>query len=407
MKEILELANKDLKDKTVIMRVDYNVPIQDGKVIDDLRIRASFKTVGFLTGLGAKVLLISHIEGKGGSSLFPVSEHIHKKFMENLYPFDVNFIGAMNDAGEESFKFVEIKERIQSLPESSVILLENLRFDPREKKNDAHFATSLATLGDIYVGDAFSVSHRAHASVVALPQLFPHDHYAGFQIIEEVSHLEEGIHPPRPFIFILGGAKFDTKIPLIEKFINKADNVVIGGALLNDIMKAKGWSVGKSLISDKDVDLSAIVDDPRLIFPSDLVVENCTTKSKSTKKISEIGEDDAIMDVGESLTHKLKEIFNTLKEKGQSPFILWNGPMGNYESGYKEGTISLVQLLIDSKVKALLGGGDTSAAISEGGLTSKIEGDPEIKDLIYISTGGGAMIDYLIDETLPGIEALK
>lgn len=407
MKEVSILTENDLAGKTAIVRIDYNVPIQDGKVMDDLRIRASFKTIEFLRKNGAKVLLISHIEGKGGSSLFPVSEHIHKKFIENLYPFDVNFIGATNDAGVNSFNFVDIKNKIAELPEKSVILLENLRFDPREKQNDQSFAESLATLGDLYIGDAFSVSHRKHTSVVALPAQFPDSHYAGFQIIEEVRHLEEGVHPPRPFIFILGGAKFDTKLPLIQKFINKADHVVIGGALLNDVMKAKGLAVGKSLVADKDVDLSNIIDDPRLILPDDLIVVDTNTKEKFTRAIDAVSENDGIMDVGESLTNKLRIVFQDIKSKGQSPFILWNGPMGNYEAGYKEGTISIVKLLIDEKVKSLLGGGDTSAAISEGGLTEVIDGDPEIKNLIYISTGGGAMIDYLIDETLPGIEALK
>lgn len=407
MREISELINTDLSRKTVILRVDYNVPIQDGKVIDDLRIRSSFKTIEFLRNLGAKILLLSHIEGKGGNSLYPVADHIHKKFAENSYPFDVNFIGAMNEGGINCFDYIKIKEKISSLPNKSVILLENIRFDPREKENDQDYADSLSTLGDIYVGDAFSVSHRKHASVVKLPSLFPENHYAGFQIIDEVKHLEEGINPSRPFIFILGGAKFDTKLPLIEKFINKADKVIIGGALFNDILKAKGLSVGKSLVAEKEVDLNKIKDDARLVLPEDLIVESIDTKAKSVVKINEVGQNDLIMDIGPNLTDKLGLIFDEMQEKGQNPFVLWNGPMGNYESGYKEGTISLVKLLIDKKIKSLLGGGDTSAAITEGGLSDIIENDEEIKKIIYISTGGGAMIDYLIEETLPGIEALK
>lgn len=407
MRTITELEEKDLKGKTAIVRVDYNVPIQDGKVMDDLRIKASFKTIEFLRSAGAKVILLSHIEGKGGSSLFPVAEHIKSNFVNGTYPFNIEFIGATQDAGINAFDFNLIKERVDAITDGDVILLENVRFDPREKTNDKSFAEALAILGDLYIGDAFSVSHREHASVVMLPEIFSDKHYAGFQIVDEIQHLKEGINPPRPFIFILGGAKFETKLPLIEKFIDKADKVVIGGALLNDIMKAKGYSVGKSLVSDKHIDLGNIISNPKLILPDDLVVENIENKARYIKTIDSVGNDEGIMDVGESLILKLKNIFDEYSKNGQIPFVLWNGPMGNYEQGYKEGTISIVKLLIDKKIKSLLGGGDTSAAIAEGGLSSEIDNNPEIKNLVYISTGGGAMIDYLINETLPGIEALK
>ncbi len=399
MREITELNGTSLRGKTAIVRVDYNVPIQDGMVMDDLRIRSSFKTIESLIFLGAKVLLISHIEGKGGMSLLPVGEHFHKKFTETSYPFDVNFI--------RDFDFPAIKEKIAGSAEGTVFLMENLRKNPGEKENDSEFAKSLASLGDLYIGDAFPVAHRSHASVIALPACFPNAHYAGFQIIDEVRHLEEGIHPPHPFIFILGGAKFDTKLPLIQKIASHADHIVIGGALFNDILKAKGLEIGKSLVSTTEVDLSAIANDSRLVMPDDVVVENPLSKEKITKSIGEVSGEDSIMDIGPSLVVKLKEIIDQAKSEGKTPFILWNGPMGNYELGYKEATISLAKLLIDEKVKALLGGGDTSAAIAEGGLSKILEEDPEIKNLIYLSTGGGAMIDYLINETLPGIEALK
>ncbi len=399
MKEITELTGVDLAGKTAIARVDYNVPIQDGLVVDDLRIRSSFKTIEFLVSLGAKVVLISHLEGKGGTSLAPVAEHFHKKFTENSYKFDVNFISEYN--------FSEIKEKINSAPAGSVFLLENLRVNPGEKENSPEFAESLASLGDLYVGDAFPVAHREHASVIALPACFPDAHYAGFQIINEVKHLQEGVNPPHPFIFILGGAKFDTKLPLIQKIAAHADNIIIGGALFNDILKAKGLEVGKSLVSDSVVDLISIATDSRLVVSDDVVVENSLTKEKSIKSIGEISPDDSIMDIGPSIVVKFKEILEKAKSEGKTPFILWNGPMGNYEAGYKDSTIAIAKLLIDEKVKALLGGGDTSAAIAEGGLSHTIEEDPEIKNLIYLSTGGGAMIDYLINDTLPGIEALK
>lgn len=400
MKEITDLKETNLKGKTAIVRVDYNVPLQQGIVKDDLRIRASFKTIEFLRSLGAKVVLISHIEGKGGQSLAPVAEQFHKKFIDNSYPFDVHFIVNIND-------LVAAKSVIDSMPEGGVVLLENLRDNEGEKKNDMEFAKSLATLGDLYIGDAFSVSHRRHASVVTLPALFPDAHYAGFQIVDEVKHLTEGVHPPHPLIFILGGAKFDTKLPLIEKFVDKADTIVISGALINDLFKARGLEVGKSLVSQVPVDVHDVAYNEKLLLPTDVVVEHAVTKEKITKSINEIGSEDVIMDVGPSMVKKIREVLEKNKNEGKQTFVLWNGPMGNYEAGYKEQTIALLKLLIEEKAKVLLGGGDTSAAISEGGFQTIIETDPEIKKLVYLSTGGGAMIDYLINETLPGIEALK
>lgn len=400
IKSLQNLNQSDLAGKTVLLRVDYNVPIDNGKVVDDLRIRASFKTIEFLRSRGAKIVLISHIEGKGGTSLQPVADMLNSNGVFGHIEFKEECPATDNKTFQE--QIMKLKEGIAQASEGSVFLLENLRNNPGEKANDPEFVKILASLADLYIGDAFSVSHREHASVVGLPGLLPH--FAGFQIIDEIAHLEEGLTPSHPFLFILGGAKFDTKLPLIEKFIGKADRVLIGGALFNDILKARGVSVGKSLVADRAIDLGKIAYDPKLIIPQQVIVQNIETHQVSTKDIASIEENDSVMDMGPSLISELSALFEEYKKNGTStPFVLWNGPMGNYEPGFKEQTIALAKFLIDQKAKVLLGGGDSSAAVADLG----IEKDPEISSSFYISTGGGAMIDYLLTETLPGIEALK
>jgi phosphoglycerate kinase len=304
---------------------------------------------------------------------------------------------------------------LESMKDGDVALFENLRIDEGEKKNDPEFAKSLASLADVYVNDAFAVCHRAHASVVALPALFPNDRFAGIQLASELEHLKMVFNAPHPFVFILGGAKFETKLPLIQKFA-QADHILLGGALLNDILKAKGLNVGKSLVSSgldtsgAKIDFAPIISNPKLIIPDDVVVSG--PLGVSTKLITEIGDEDMIMDVGPSMNTKLSDALSDAR------FILWNGPMGNYERGFKDQTIQMAKLVTDacgrSEVQAVLGGGDTTAAVAELGLEDKADvsatnslnegatGDGSM----FISTGGGAMLEYLLNETLPGVEAL-
>lgn len=253
----------------------------------------------------------------------------------------------------------------------------------------------------MYINDAFAVSHRAHSSVVGLPLLFSNARYGGLQLAEELTHLEIASKPPHPFVFILGGAKFETKLPLIQKF-NQADHVLLGGALLNDILKAKGLNVGKSLVSGDSsaFDISEIIKNKNLIIPEDVVVL-LSDGTTAIKNIENVGSEDMIMDVGPSMTKKLDEVLKDAK------FVLWNGPMGNYEKGFKDQTIDMAKSIArvcldsDSNVQAVLGGGDTTAAVAELGLEAK-DGSR-----MFISTGGGAMLEYLLNETLPGVEALR
>jgi phosphoglycerate kinase len=405
IKLITSVPASELKGKKVIVRCDFNVQVFEGKIMDDLRVRKTLPTIQFLRDAGARIILISHIESKDGTGLRPICEHINEKYSEKTGT--LTFI--------EDFRAVDganihAKEIVDAMKDGDVILYENLRIDGGEKSNSIEFAELLASYAEMYVNDAFAVSHRAHASVVGLPSLFPNARYAGIQLMNELDHLKVTFNAPHPFVFILGGAKFETKLPLIQKFA-QADSILLGGALLNDILKAKGYNVGKSLVSSgvdtsgAKIDFAPIISNPKLIIPDDVIVSGILpdgTIGTSTKLISEVGDEDMIVDVGPSMNAKLAEVIQNAK------FILWNGPMGNYEKGFKDQTIEMAKLVstacsrLDAPVRAVLGGGDTTAAMVELGLEDKSD-----EGSMFISTGGGAMLEYLLNESLPGVEALK
>ncbi len=308
---------------------------------------------------------MSHIEVAGGNtdekpSLSPVAKHLGKLGLKCIFV--------------ENYK--NVQKEIENLSLDNVILLENLRFYEGEKKNDKKFAKELASLGDIYVNEAFAVSHRVHASVSAITEFIPS--YAGLLFEQEIKHLSETFHPEHPFLFIIGGAKFETKLPLIEKFINIADKVFVGGALANNFFKESGKDIGKSLVSQDDFNLKRLLDNPKLMLP----VDNITV-------------DGSIYDVG-PLSMDILE-----KEIKSAKYILWNGPLGAYEKGYKESTQKLAEMISEATktgAKSVLGGGDTLGAIDE----LKLE-----NEFTFVSTGGGAMLEFLATGTLPGIEALE
>jgi phosphoglycerate kinase len=361
----------DCAEKKVLVRLDFNVPVKDGKVVDDYRIQKSRKTIDFLREKNAKVIIISHIESEE-STLKPVFE-----YLKNIYP--ITFCEDCLENGSEA---------IAQLKEGELILFENLRLYDGEKKNDEDFSKKLAALGEVYVNDAFSVSHRKHASVVGIPKFLPS--FMGFQFQEEVENLSELFNPDKPFLFILGGAKFDTKLPLVEKFLPIADTLFIGGALSNDLYKARGIEIGASRVSETALDISHILNNSKIVLPIDVVVNS--SRGDVAKKISEIEKDEKIFDAGPETLAKLAEYSKLAKT------ILWNGPLGYYESGYTTETLALAKIIAESDAKSYIGGGDTLAAISELGLENKFT---------FISTGGGAMLDFLAEGTLPGIEALK
>ncbi len=391
IKSITELGQVELKGKRVLVRVDFNVQVYEGKILDDLRVRKTLPTIKFLRDAGAKIILISHIESKDDTGLRPVADYISAHYAAECgeVKFVENFLSESSrevcSATNENFK------------NGQVVLFENLRTSEGEKANDPEFAKHLASFADIYVNDAFAVSHRAHASVVGVPALFPNARFAGIQLGLELENLKTAFNPPHPFIFILGGAKFETKLPLIEKFSKTADYLYLGGALLNDILKAKGFSVGKSLVSSGSVDVSAAASNPKVIIPDDVIVERAG--EKMAVALDDVCDDDMIMDVGPSFTQKLLEHIASAK------FVLWNGPMGNYEKGYKEQTVSMARVIAESSAQSLIGGGDTTAAIAELGFDAVKDGKGNTSHM-FVSTGGGAMLEYLENETLPGVEAL-
>lgn len=366
----------DVKGKHVLVRVDFNVPIQNGVVTDTYRIEAAFPTMQWLHERGARTVLISHIEGKGGESLAPVFEILAKKF-------PIHFAhDCIND---------EAHRAAHQLQNGEFLLLENLRAHRGEKDNDPDFARSLASLGEIYINEAFPAAHRAHASIVGVPQHIPG--YAGLRFEKEVAALSGAFNPPRPFMFILGGAKFDTKLPLIQKFLATADTVFIGGALANDCFKAKRWPVGASVVSEGKYSLGPIVHNKKTILPVDVIVERNGARVEISPEHVQAG--DKIWDAGPKTLATLEHILQDTK------YVLWNGPLGNYEIGYTKGTEQLAKVIAamakKTGLQSIVGGGDTVASIRALGFE---------KTFTFLSTGGGAMLDFLVNETLPGITAL-
>lgn len=364
-----------LEGVKVLVRVDFNVPTKNGTVVNDFRIRAALPTIDWLAQKGAKVILISHMESADGDnpSLEPIAKHLGKLGRETLFVKNI----------KEANQLIE-----NSLKSGGCALLENLRFFDGEKANDEKFARELASLGDIFVNEAFSVCHRKHASVVGVPKFLPS--YAGLQLKEEVENLSKAFNPSHPFVFVLGGAKFETKLPLLEKFLNIADTVFIGGALATDFFKAKGYEVGHSLVSNDATGILAFLKNEKVIIPSDVVTEKGETKSADS-----LSADDKIVDVGPMSIDSLKKILDSAK------LVLWNGPFGVYEQGFKQSTLSLAGIIADlthaGQIISIVGGGDTIAAVEELHIQDKIS---------FISTGGGAMLEFLAQGSLPGIEAI-
>lgn len=371
MKAFKDIGN--IAGKKVLVRVDFNVPIQDGKVIDVFRITQTIPTLNVLKEKGAKIILISHYEGKDGDTLLPVFNYLKDTF-------DLEFVkDPFSPDGRIKMDTV--------LSSGKVVLVENVRAWKGEKENTEDFAKMLASLGEIYVLDAFGASHRKHASIVGVPKILPS--FAGLLFEQEVKVLSKAFNPIRPFLFILGGAKFDTKMPLIEKFFKKADMVFVGGALANNFFKDKGFNIGQSLVSEGDFNFKQFSAD-RLFLPIDVVAKS-SLKSRNTKP-EEVLSDEIIMDSGPETLGLLQKLI------WKAEFIVWNGPLGNYELGFTKATEDLARAIAQSKRESIVGGGDTLAAINKLDLFKKIS---------FVSTGGGAMLDFLVNETLPGIEALK
>lgn len=363
-----------LKGKRLLLRLDLNLPFDQDGVTDTFRLDRVAKTLSFLQENGAKTLVVGHLENKETTT------------PESLWPvFDV-FRSRVFAVFVKTFE--EAKQALDTCAEGSFVMLENIRTWRGEKENDPDFSKQLASLVDIYVNDAFSVSHRKHASIVGVASLLPH--YAGILFEEEVVALSRSFTPAHPALVILGGSKFETKMPLVKRFIDIADRVVLCGALSNDVYKLRGYEIGTSLVSKEVLDLRGIADNPKLYVPVDvtaLVGEDVVGKAVDSLEVTE-----RIVDIGTESLNDLRE------EIKKSAFVLWNGPLGEYESGFDKGTIALAQMIAESDVESIIGGGDSLVLISKLGLIERFS---------FVSTGGGAMLKFLADGTLPGIEALN
>ena len=362
---------KNLKGMRVLVRADFNVPLDSkGKVADMFRIQAALPTIQYLTKKGAKVILLSHI---GREPIQPVYTALKKfiplKFVSEIF-------------GDTTTKV------ITEMKNGDVVMLENLRSNEGEKSSDKNFAKSLAQYGDVYVNEAFPVSHRADASIVALPKLLPS--YAGIQFEKEVRELSRALTPKHPFVFIQGGAKAETKIPLLKKYLGTADCVFIGGELANDFFKAKGLEIGQSKTDSQLPALKSMLKDKKLLLPDTVVI--LRNGKKQTISVSGVAQDESIFDIGLPSIDKLSEILNKAK------LILWNGPMGFYEGGYTKGTEEILKLLANAKADTIIGGGDTAVLVDRKKMSDKFT---------FVSTGGGATLEFLAKGTLPGIKALK
>ena len=382
----------NVKGKRVLVRVDFNVPLQDGKVADDKRITAALPTVKYLLEHGAKVILCSHLgrpkgERKMEFSLAPVAERL-----KELLP-GVRISFAPDCIGKETEKMAG------ELREGEILLLENLRFHKEEEKNDPEFAKKLASLADIYVSDAFGTVHRAHASTAGVAQYLPA--VAGFLIGKELSVMGGALeNPVRPFVAILGGAKVADKIGVITNLLNKCDTLIIGGGMAYTFFKALGYNIGNSLLDADSIELAkklmldADAKGVKMLLPVDTVVakEFKADAEYMTVDSDRIPDGYMGMDIGE----KTAKLFG--EEIRKAGTVVWNGPMGVFEfDAFAKGTAAVAEACAECKGTTIIGGGDSASAVKKLGYADK---------MTHISTGGGASLEFLEGKVLPGVAAL-
>lgn len=364
---------RDLKGKCVLVRSSLNIPIKNGEVANNYRVTRALPTLFHLIKSGAKIVLLTHVGRDPSITLEP----LYTALREHI---DVSYVPAIVGT--------QVEDALTGLENGKVILLENLRSHEGEVVNDPEFARTLASYGDIYVNDAFADSHREHASIVGIPKHC--EGYFGLTFIEEYEELSKARMPEQPSLCILGGAKFETKQPLVEKFIEKYDHVFIGGALANDFFHAKGYEVGTSLVSDFDLADSPLLMHKKILLPVDVAVNGADGMRVTTPH--DVKGDEAIVDAGPETMEMLKKYTSDAKT------ILWNGPLGSYENGFSAYTIQCAELIAESDAFSIVGGGDTVAAIESLAMNDTVG---------FLSTAGGAMLSFLEKGTLPGIEAIE
>lgn len=391
----LTLKDVDLKNKTVLMRVDFNVPIKDGKIGDDNRIVQALDSINYILDQNAKLVLTSHLGRPGGSpdpgfSLKPVAEHL-QTLIDNKVHFADDCIG------------LKAEKVIHEAKNGEVVLLENVRFHPGEKKNDPAFSKQLAAHADLFVNDAFGSSHRAHSSVAGVTE-FLQPSVSGFLLEKEIKYLNESVNnPERPFVAILGGAKVSDKIGVIQNLLSKVDSIIIGGGMTYTFYRAKGLPIGNSLVEEDKINLAkelienADEQGVEILLPKDSVVAKEFKNDAEHKTVGEDGIENGWMalDIGPETITLFSEKITAAKT------VVWNGPMGVFEmDNFAKGTFEVAKALAEATSKgatSIIGGGDSASAIKKAGLEEKVS---------HVSTGGGASLEFLEGKKLPGVVAL-
>ena len=384
----------DVRGKRALVRVDFNVPQDEaGRITDETRITAALPTLRYLMGHGAKTILMSHLGRPEGVTpkftLAPVAQRLSQLLGKDV-PLLPDCVGP------------EVAARVNAMRDGDVVLLENVRFHPEEEKNDPAFARQLASLGDLYVNDAFGTAHRAHASTEGVAHYLPG--VAGFLMQKELDYLGSALaNPKRPFVAILGGKKVKDKIGVIRALLGKVDSLLIGGGMAFTFLHAKGWQVGKSLVDESNIDFCKEIlasAGGKLLLPVDVVVSNanpfeageaaCETR---VVPADQIPADWAGYDIGPQTVAEFSQVVQN------AGTVVWNGPMGIFEfSKFAEGTRALARALAESHATTIIGGGDSAAAVQQLGFADK---------MTHISTGGGASLEFLEGKPLPGVIALQ
>lgn len=383
------ITDIDVNGKKVLVRVDFNVPIKEGKIKDDTRMTAALPTINYLLEHGAAVILFSHLgrpkdEPDPQFSLAPVAKHL-ATLIPNKVIFAEDCIGEVAEAASAK------------LQPGEVLVLENTRFYKAETKNDPEMAKKFAKLADIYVNDAFGSAHRAHASTEGVAQYLPA--VAGFLMEKEIRYLGQAIaDPARPFVAILGGAKISDKIGVIDNLLQKADAVLIGGGMANTFLKAQGIEMADSLVEEEAVQTAKELlakGGEKIHLPIDLVLGNAFTNDAESKVtvVENVPAGWRVLDIGPASVEKFAKI---ISEAGT---VVWNGPMGVFEMPkFAKGTFGVAEAVAASKAVSIIGGGDSVSAINQSGLSDKVT---------HISTGGGASLEMLEGKVLPGLAALQ